>query len=345
MPFALRKKPRNPGDRARRVLIIKLSALGDFVLALGAMKAVRQHHPSAFITLLTTPPFEAFAKACPFIDAVETDGRPEGVKATAALIQRISKARYDIIYDFQTSGRTANYFRMLNLPGRQTPLWSGHAERCAFFHDNPDRGSMHSIDRLAEQLSIAGVGPPEGWNALNRPMPDLSWVRSALADPPRLQPAYFGLTQPYMLLIPGASAHRSAKRWPEERYGELAGLVADAGVTPVVIGAKAEGPLAKAIVSLEGRVKNLVTRTDFFQIATLAERAAFVVGNDTGPMHMATLSGAPGVALFATSESDPERAAPRGGAVIVVHQPVMADIDTQSVWQAVRALGRLPDSP
>ena len=51
--------------RMERILIVKLSALGDFVLALAAMKKIRQAHPKAHITLLTTPPFEALARICP----------------------------------------------------------------------------------------------------------------------------------------------------------------------------------------------------------------------------------------------------------------------------------------
>ncbi|WP_340693279.1 glycosyltransferase family 9 protein, partial [Hyphomonas sp.] len=235
--------PANPGAKAKEVLVIKLSALGDFVLALGAMKAVREMHPSARITLLTTPFFEEFAKLCPYVDRIETDGRPEGMKATGALIQRIRKMNYDIIYDFQTSGRTKNYFTALSRSGK-TPLWSGHHERAAFFHDNAERGKMHSIDRLAEQLEVAGVAPEGRWLGTSAPFPDLSWVRHKLGDTPRLQPAYFALTDPYMLLIPGASEHREAKRWPEEHYAELATRIADAGIMPVIIGGKAEGPLA-----------------------------------------------------------------------------------------------------
>jgi ADP-heptose:LPS heptosyltransferase len=67
--------PPNPGDTLRRVLVIKLGAMGDFMQALGAFRVVRATHPSARITLLTTPPYEAFAKACPFFDIVEADGR------------------------------------------------------------------------------------------------------------------------------------------------------------------------------------------------------------------------------------------------------------------------------
>lgn len=335
-------RTQNPGANAKAVLVIKLSALGDFVLALGAMKAVRDHHPSARITLLTTPPYKAFAELCPFVDVVEIDGRPEGVKATADLIGRIRKGDYDIVYDFQTSGRTANYFKALNMPMRKPPLWSGHAPGCAFFHDNPNRGTMHSIDRLAEQLTISGIGPAEGWTEATKPMPDLGWVELYLGDKPSHRPEYFGLEKPYMLMIPGASEHRQEKRWPEDRYADIAKRLLKIGVQPAIIGGKSEGAVAQAITRKEPRVKNLVTRTDLFQIVSLARQAIFVIGNDTGPMHMATLSGAPGVALFATNESDPDHASPRGSTVIVVHAPTLDRVSADDVWRAAKALGVLP---
>ncbi|MEL7452023.1 MAG: glycosyltransferase family 9 protein [Pseudomonadota bacterium] len=338
------KRRINPGVSAKRVLIIKLSALGDFVLALGAIRTVREAHPAARITLLTTPSFKTFAEKCPYIDVVETDGRPDGIGPTRELIKRIRKEKYNIVYDFQTSGRTANYFKALNMPGRKPPLWSGHADNAAFKHENPNRGSMHSIDRLAEQLSDAGLGPEGGYTPETIPMPDLSWIPAALGHRPSLSPAYFGIqeTEDFALIIPGASEQHPEKMWPANHFGEVARLIADTGLKPVLIGAKAEGQIAAAIQKAEPRVINLVTRTDLFQIATLAARARFVIGNDTGPMHMATLAGAPGVALFATNVSDPDQAAPRGPKpVVVVHGPTLDQVAPRDVWQAVKALGVL----
>lgn len=335
------ENPTNPAAEAERVLIIKLSALGDFVLSLGAMKAVRDFHPSAQITLLTTPPFKDFATLCPYVDIVETDGRPENVKLTGALIQRLRKAKYDIIYDFQTSGRTKNYFTALSKGGK-APLWSGHHEKSAFFHADPDRATMHSIDRLNEQLAFAGLAPGR-WKKSEAPFPDLTWVRPLLNNPPSLQPAYFSLDEPFALLIPGASAHRTAKCWPSDRYGALARRFVDRGVMPVIIGGKAEGEIAREITKLEPRCKSIVTRTNFFQIVGLAERACVAVGNDTGPMHMATLAGAPGVALFALSESNPSHAAPRGKReVIVKTADVLKNLDVDDVWDSVCSLDVLP---
>ncbi len=331
----------NPGDAARRVLIIKLSALGDFVLALGAMKYVRNAHPSAHITLLTTPPFEAFAKACPYFDGVETDGRPADTRGTAALIKRLRSSNYDVVYDFQTSGRTGNYFQALR---PKPPLWSGIATGCAFPDTNPARATTHTIERLAGQLEDAGIGPEGGFSAATTPMPDVSWIHETFGSPPRLQPAYFSLYGPYALLIPGSSEHRSAKRWPQERYIELAGHLVAEGVTPVVIGGKSESAIGLAVTQAHPDAKTLCTRTDLFQVATLAMQASFVVGNDTGPMHMSTLAGAPGVALFATTESDPGHSRPRGSNVIVLQAPTLEDVPVSAVMQAIRAIGGFTDA-
>ena len=78
----------------KKILVIKLSALGDFVLALAAMKKIREAHKKAHITLLTTPPFEALAKSCPYFNAVEVDGKPESFGGWMELRGRIKIAAF-----------------------------------------------------------------------------------------------------------------------------------------------------------------------------------------------------------------------------------------------------------
>jgi len=351
--------PPNPGDTLRRVLVIKLGALGDFIQALGAMRVVRATHPSARITLLTTEPFEAFAKACPYFDIVEADGRPRDIKGRTDLIRRLRGAGYDMVYDFQNNDRTAQYFA--GLSGKK-PLWSGAANGASHQHKNPDRAMMHNFDRLAEQLQHAGLGPkppgdPTGWVIGQDLLPSLDWVRAAFRDPPRFQPEFFSLHGPYMLLIPGSSADHPEKRWPLDRFAAIAGWVADAGITPVVVGAKAEGDIGAQIMKLEPRARNIVGRTDLFQLATLAERAVIAVGGDTGPMHLAAAARTPGVCLFAQewttamraelgSVWSPQtrlgRAAPKGGPMIVLHAASLDELDADDVKRAALGMHVLP---
>jgi ADP-heptose:LPS heptosyltransferase len=173
-------------------------------------------------------------------------------------------------------------------------------------------------------------------------MPDLSWVRRSLRDPPRLQPSFFGIKGPFVMLIPGASAHRTEKRWPEANYADLARKIAARGVTPVVIGAADERSVGAIVAKAEPRAKNLVSRTDLFQVAALAERALFAVGNDTGPMHMAAAAGAPCLVLF-SRDSEPERCAPRSrrGAAILCAEH-LGDLPVEQVDRALCNLGAYP---
>ncbi len=351
--------PPNPGDTLKRVLVIKLGAMGDFMQALGAMRVVRATHPSARITLLTTEPFEAFAKACPYFDIVEADGRPKDLKGKADLIRRLRTAGYDMVYDFQNNDRTAQYF--LGLTGKK-PLWSGAAKGASHQHMNEQRGEMHNFDRLAEQLAHAGLSPrppgdPTGWTIGQDILPSLDWIRPAFRDPPRFQPEFFSLHGPYMLLIPGSSADHPEKRWPVDRFAKIASWVADAGITPVIIGTKAEGDIGTQIMKMEPRAKSLIGRTDLFQLATLCERAAFALGGDTGPMHLAAAARTPGVCLFAQEWNDqmaddlrsvwnPKtrlgRAAPKGGPMMVLHAAALEAVSVDDVKRAAIGLGVLP---
>jgi ADP-heptose:LPS heptosyltransferase len=351
--------PPNPGDTLRRVLVIKLGAMGDFMQALGAMRVVRATHPSARITLLTTEPFEAFAKACPYFDIVEADGRPRDIKGRTDLIRRLRAANYDMVYDFQNNDRTAQYF--VGLTGKK-PLWSGAAKGASHQHINPERAEMHNFDRLAEQLVHAGLGPkppgdPTGWFIGQDLTPSLDWIRPAFRDPPRFQPAFFGLNGPYALIIPGSSAEHPEKRWPVDRFIGLSSWFAGGGVTPVIVGGKAEGDIGIQIQRKEPRAKSIIGRTDLFQLATLSERALLAIGGDTGPMHLAAAARAPGICLFAQEWNEemaldlntvwsPKtrlgRAAPRGGPMILLHAPALEPIGLDDVKRAACALGILP---
>lgn len=303
------------------ILVIKLSALGDFIQATGPMKAIRAAHPDARITLLTTPPFEGLAKATGWFDEIWTDGRPgwSDLGAVWRLISRIREAGFSKVYDLQTQSRTVRYFKLL-WPRR--PPWSGNAPGAAFEYGGEARDRLHVQDSQREQLRIAGietVGPP-----------DIAWLTGKADHRP---------PEPFALLVPGGAPHRPAKRWPAERYGALAQALAGQGITPVVLGHGAEeAALAATIQGIEPTAKVLVGQTSFGDIADLARRAALVVGNDTGPAHIAIAAGAPGVVLF-SAESNPSLSAPRP---IRADQPVeivqvenLADLDLATVRAAV----------
>ncbi len=351
--------PPSPGDTLKRILVIRLGPLSDFIQTLGAMRVVRAAHPSARITLLTTQPFEAFAKACPYIDIVEADGEPKDQRARSELVRRLRSSNYDMVYDFQNDEVSTGYFSILS--GRKL-FWSGEAAGASHQHRNPGRASMHNFDRLADQLEHAGLGPrgpgdPSGWNRARGLIPHLDWIRPAFRDPPRFHPEFFGLHASYALLVPGSSPGETEKRWPRDRFRQIATWLADNGLTPAIIGNKAEGEIGSTIQRAEQRAVNLVSRTDLFQLATLAEKAALVIGGDTGPVHLAAAAGCSGVCLLAQTWDDGmarefgtiwasntrlARRAPRGSAMIALYSDTVEDIALEDVQRAVQGLGVLP---
>ena len=316
----------------RKVLVIKLAALGDVVQAFPPFAHIRAAHPHAHITLLTTPPYATLAAASPYFDAIETDGRPKRVSQTVAMLSRLRRAGYDRVYDLQTSTRSSAYFYAL---WPAPPEWSGIAPLSSHPHRNRERDHMHTLERQTEQLRDAGIWPDAPIVRGTAPAPDLSFMLADAA--PERRPQHFGLTEPYALLIPGASIQRPGKRWPWERYAELAQRLMARGVQPVVIGGPDELEIAAQIAFQAPMTINLAGRTDYAQIAGLGARAALAVGNDTGPSHLIAAAGAPTLVLF-SAESDPALCAPRGRRVEVLQEIRLADLSVERVDQAAQAL-------
>ncbi|HEX6860002.1 MAG TPA: glycosyltransferase family 9 protein [Caulobacteraceae bacterium] len=306
-----------------KILVIKLGALGDFVLAMAAMKKIREAHPNDQITLLTTPPFRELAEASGWFDAVDTDGRPDNLIAEAAMLLRLRRAHYGRIYDLQTSSRSSAYFQFLR---PNPPPWSGIARGCSLPHANPARDSMHTLERQADQLKYAGIWPDAPTEPGTAPPPDLSFL--AAGRPPA--------QLPYVMLIPGGSPHRLDKRWPAGRFAQLALELRGRGLEVYVIGGPGEAPIAEEIARVAGEIRDLTGKTSFADIAALAAGAECVIGNDTGPLHLAAAAGAPTLALFSDA-SDPALCAPRGK-VRVLHSPDLADLPLSAVVEAADAI-------
>jgi ADP-heptose:LPS heptosyltransferase len=299
-----------------RILVIKLGALGDFVQAMGPAAAIRAHHRDAEITLLTTAPYAELAEAAPYFDHVWIDNRPRALDLAGwwRFRRRLRGARFDRVYDLQTSDRSSFYHWLM---GR--PEWSGVARGASHPHDDPQRDRMHTLDRQADQLRLAGIAAV--------PPPDLGWAAREVG--------HFGLMPPFLLLVPGGSAHRPAKRWPGENYAALAAQAARHGVTPVVLGGAAESDLAAIIGEHVPAARDLTGRTSHGEIVGFAKLAWRAVGNDTGPMHLIVAAGCRATVLYSAA-SDPTLTAPRGTDVQILRRSRLADLAVAEVAATLR---------
>ncbi len=297
----------------KQILIIKHGALGDFILCSGVLKTLREVHKDAHITLLTTKPFKSLIEQSGLVDDIWIDTRPKiwNIKEFAELIKQLRSVSFDRVYDLQTSDRSSFYYKLFPSP---KPEFSGIAKGASHRHDTAQRVHMHTIDRQAEQMRIAGID-------MVYP-PDISWMKGraekVLAH------------KPFALLVPGGSAHRPEKRYPERHYISLCALLLEKGITPVLIGSAAEADLLDAITSSHATIINLCNMTSLNDIAEIARHAEVAIGNDTGPMHIIAATGCHSLVLFSHA-SNPELCAPRGEHVSILRAEDLHDIAPEDV--------------
>lgn len=305
-----------PPAGPRRILVIRLSAFGDFVQSLGPMAAIRGHHQGDRITLLTARPLAGFAQELGLFDEVMVDDRPAplALRGWLALRRRLRHGRFDRVYDLQTATRS-NVYAWLQRPGM--PEWSGIAWHASHPHANRERDSQHTIDRQAEQLLMAGIYPTPvaSLPAFERPLP------AGLGD------------REFVLLVPGSSPRHPTKRWPVACFAMLAQALESQRYLPVVVGSEPERPLAAVICGACPSAVDLTGQTDIARLAALTQRARLTIGNDTGVCHLAAAAGSPVVVLF-SRHTEPARVAPRGPLVRILGAPDLADLAAETVVAA-----------
>ncbi|HKJ08726.1 MAG TPA: glycosyltransferase family 9 protein [Gammaproteobacteria bacterium] len=273
----------------RSILVIKHGALGDIVQAFDACASLRAGHPDDRLVLMTSPPFADPARLMPWFDEVVVDPRA-GLLHVADhwRLFRLLTAGWSRIYDFQCSGRTARYFRfIIRWTGAE---FVGTARGAS--HRLPAMEGINNRDRMLRAAELGGCPATQA---------SLDWLKGAAEPwPDRLA-----------VLVPGCSPAKPSKRWPAERYGELAGLLLEAGFQPAVAGTQADRAAADAIVARTPGTLDLIGKTPLPRLAGLFSAASMVVGNDTGPVFLAARCGAPTLMLMGP-DTDPSMSAPVG---------------------------------
>lgn len=300
----------------KNILVIKLSALGDFVQALGALRAIRQHHKNDHITLLTTKPYENLARQSGYVDDIILDKRPKMVDLPGWLQLRrtFNQGNFDRVYDLQNNDRTGIYFKLFS----PKPEWVGTAKGASHRNTSPNRTKNHAFRGHQQTLALAGI--------TDITIDTMDWLDRDLSA--------FGLQKPYVLIIPGSAPSRPLKRWPAQHYAMLCQYLAEKNYQPVVIGTEAERTEIAEIIAACPEALSLCGKTTLFDLVPLARGADFIIGNDTGPMHMAAPTGTKCLVLF-SADSNPTRHLPLGEAVGYLQADNLADLQPETVMKMI----------
>lgn len=297
-----------------RILVIKHGAFGDLVQADGVLRDIRAFHPHAEITLLTAPAFRKLMSRCPHVDHVLSDGRSPlwKIGAWIRLARQFRAGRFTRVYDLQNSDRTELYRKLFFRHAH----WSGHRVHAR---------KAAALEGLVVQLQREGI--PTGHSLA----PDVSWMVEDMTALMQRE----GVRTPYVALIPGCAARHPYKRWPY--YDQLARALIERGYDVVTAPGPDEIELAKSIPghTLLGPNGFL----NWFELAGVLKGACFVVGNDTGPSHVASCLRKSGLVLFGPHTTAALTGIARGE-FQAVEVPDLAGLSVETVLEAM--LPRLP---
>jgi len=284
------------------ILIVRLGALGDIVHAVPAAAALRQAFPDARVDWLVESKHRPIVDLVTCIDRVVPLERPS-VAGWLDVSRRMQEIQYDVAIDFQGLMKSAVLARASGAPRViGFSIWHLREKAARPFYseihrDTPTERADHVVRQNLALLQNLGVDDL----TIRFPFAEvhsdaLAEIRTTLGD-----------NRPFALINPGAAWPN--KRWPPERFGEVAAFLREIRDLPsVVLWGPGEEGLAGAVVERSDGAARVAPATRIGDLLALSRAASLMISGDTGPLHLAAAVGTPTVSLF--GPTDPQRNGP-----------------------------------
>ncbi len=329
-----------------KILAIKLSALGDVILAGPTLRALRENFPKAHIAVLTATPFRPILQNCPYINQVldfplESRGYKD-VFRTASLLRRLN---FDIVIDLQNS-RKSHLMAYLSGCNRRYGYDNGKLSFLLNKKIKDINTPLSPIEHQGRTLKMLGVDCVKEDLELWPEESDESWAENFLKSNKTNKSA------PLIGINPGASIKRPSKRWEVRKCAALLDKLRDAGMEVVITGRGKDKELVKQLRQFsKSRFIDATGKSSIMQLACLIKRCNAYVTGDSAPLHIAYAMKTPVVALF--GPTDPRRHSILSAKQVVIRKNItcspcykrhcrkhtcMEEITVEEVFEAVKKL-------
>ena len=299
-------------DSVERVLLVRLSALGDCLAAVPVFHALRRHFPHAHLSWVIQDNFSPLIRNLPGLDEIILFPRKRWRTATRSRIfhegrrflHRLRMRRFDVTVDVQSNTKSGVIAFLTRAPLR-IGHGPGEAKELSRWLNNclisppPDR--PHILQRNLHLLSPLGIEAVEPQFDLPvDPMARqriVAWLRSVQVR-----------EKEYALFAPFSGDPR--KEWPRACFSELAGRLAENHLPVIFLCGPGREQETAALLSPASDRIFLAPPTDILELVELIRPAKWVIGGDTGPVQIAGALGVPTIAFF--GPTDPNRSHPWG---------------------------------
>jgi len=302
----------------RRILVIRLDLIGDLVLSMTVVRALKRTYPGAQIDLLALPSSAQIVRDDPDLSSVITYDpnvwrRPKALaqgrnwRAALSVIRRLRGRRYDIAVSV-----FGNWAAMLAVAsGAKRRVGFGRESYPGFMTDSVAGRHWQPGERLHEVDYCLKLARAAGATVTPEDRIPRLFVAASARDELDMLLHEVGISNDKPLIACHVSSNNGqSKRWPVPYWATLIDhLVGERGAQVVLTGAPGDLPLIERVMSrMEQTAFNLAGKTSLAQLAALLQRADVLVSGDSGPMHIAAAVGTPLIAIH--GPTDPAHSGP-----------------------------------
>jgi len=312
----------------RKILVIRLTSLGDVLLATPAVRAIRKAFPEATISWLVEGGVAGLLAHQGFVDRVIEFPRHKmerslkrgslfpAARALSAFRRTLTEEEYDLVLDLHGIMKSAILARMARAD-RIIGFDGTFAKEASWMvYDERIRGvdkRMHKVERNMLFPSCLGIDQSPQTGLDTSPEGDL-YIDDYLRRT--------GISTPLIAVNPFSSKGSEFKRWSLENYGELIGrLAGETGAQTIILWGPGEEAEARRLKQMGGDHAFLACPTSVSQLLSLVKKVDLYVGGDTGVMHLAALSGVPVVAIFGPTDQLVNGPYGKGHTIVRKEQP------------------------
>lgn len=327
---------RAPLDRARRILVVMPTWVGDVCMATPALAAIAAaaRASGARVEALVRPGLDALLAGHPSIDALHVSRMRLDPASVGRELRPLRAPRIDAAVLFPNSWRSAIAARLCGARRLIGYARDGRGILLTHALDAPDRRT--AVAATTYYARLAGF-------AIGEPVPASTPLSLAVSDSERAAAdALVPAGAPLLLVNPGAN--RADKRWPAARFASAAREIAAAhGLRVAVTGSPAEAALVGEAAAACGGIDLVSRGVTLSALKGVMTRSALLLCNDTGPRHIAAALGTPCVALFGPTDHRWTSPLPGAREILLLAEPFLDDAHLADAHAAACAIDRISE--
>jgi lipopolysaccharide heptosyltransferase II len=305
----------------KRILVIRTDRVGDVVLSMPVVQALRAAFPEAYISMMVAPCAREIVENNSYLDdCVIYDKKQIGVGLfrTWRFSSMLRRKKFDIAFILHPNNRAHVAVYLAGIPQRV-----GYRKNLPFLltdaiEHTKHRGAKHEVEYNLDLVRAIGIEPV----AEHPHVPVTREAQELAAD--LLRQA--GITPSDTVIVLHPSASCPSKVWPAASFARAADSLSDkyGCKTVVVAGADGLGLADEVVKRMSRHAVNLAGKTSIGTLAGIFKRSLLVISNDSGPVHVASAVGAPVISIFGRKQKglSPRRWGPLGEHGKALHKDV-----------------------